>query len=262
MPKTKPTPQLLELPRETKWIIFDLFLKSFTIRPAILETYALPYQWPGHSPDLSVYLALVSTCKELRAEAQAYFEQRCLPKMTFYFDKVPYLYDFYQDVKAAQPDYLKAMRFSLRSRCQLLCPDPNGSEKKAILIFIMNNTTELIPHLVHTSFSVSERPATEGWYESPGGSLHVQHRGTTIIDALHMSTHNLKIVGREIRGLQGSNYLEMTGTFSALDWSGYDHEVVKESYLEALCTGAEELQQNHGNNYTVGMEKLVMALRM
>ena len=254
---------LVGLPRELKWLIFDEFFAAFTIRPPVLDTYALPNQWPEH-PDLRVLLALVSTCKELRAEALSYFEQRCLPTMTFYFDNTPSVYRFYQSVYTRKPEYL-SIQFSLRTRCNLVCPNTLAAENEVTHQFMKSNMEVLDWEPLGLGWHIYTGPGEEGWYkwEVMGGlRSHVAKiKGTSIIDAVHISDGgHLKLVHRGIRKLAMSDYCEMTGTLGALDWRCYDKDAVEYAYLEALSVGGEILENNNTNSYLIGMEKLVSAL--
>lgn len=257
--------QLLALPRELQWLIFDVFLAPLTIkRTPALDIYALPHQWPEH-PDLGSFLTLASACKGVRTEALSYFEQRCLRKMTFYFDNMLSLYKFHQAVTSLKPEYSSA-RFSLRTRCPQICPNLSATENDETHQFMKQNTSDLDWERLGPDWYSYGGPTKEGSHkcEAMGSQcVHaVKHRGKAIIDIIHFEGQNgLKLVHRGIRSLRSSNYWEMLGTLGALSFKEYDPVKAENSYLQALCDGGESLRRSRGGSrYSEGMEKLVEAL--
>ena len=255
---------LLDLPRDIKWLVFDVFLLTYTIRPTDMDIYALPHQWP-EQPDLSIYLALVATCKELRDEVTSYFEERCLPKMTFYFDSLPSLFGFYSVVKTSKPDYLK-IRFSLRNRCAMLTPPCLSWSNGATLDFMYHTMSNFDHGDLYENRPHDNMPKAEGWHDwssvSSGVWIHVHRRGNIIIDTvLAPEDDGLKLTSREIRGPGApSMYWEMTGILDRLDWSKYDDDMVGRRYLDVLSNSAEEFESTPGWSYQNCMEVLVKEL--
>ena len=103
---------LLNIAAELRLKIFDALFKSLTERPKILDSYALPDEWPNN--DFSSYTNLRSTWQQLYEESTAHFEKHYLSRAMFYFDQPGALYQLTERLKKCRPIYHN-VRFSFRT---------------------------------------------------------------------------------------------------------------------------------------------------
>ena len=105
---------LLELPKELRLLIYDSLFQPLVERPEVLDTYALPDEWPDN--DLSSYTNLTLSCEQIHNEAKEHFETHFLCKLTVYFETTPQLHSFHQTVSKLGEAY-QNIQCSLRTPC-------------------------------------------------------------------------------------------------------------------------------------------------
>ncbi|KAK3683050.1 hypothetical protein LTR37_020614 [Vermiconidia calcicola] len=98
-----------------------MLLHPLTERPEHLDTYILVEELP--KTDLSDYLALLRSCKEIHAEVKPHFEQQHLPKTMFCFTNVPALSRFHCKIRTLGPQF-QNIQFLLRTEAVICEQSP------------------------------------------------------------------------------------------------------------------------------------------
>ncbi|KAK3723025.1 hypothetical protein LTR37_002171 [Vermiconidia calcicola] len=111
-----PMSYLLRLPPELRLTIYDMVFRPLAERSEHLDTYMLIEELP--KTDLSDYLALLRTCKDVHGEAKRHFGQQHLPQAIFCFTDDPSLHQFHSKVRTLGPRF-QDIQFLLRTEVRV-----------------------------------------------------------------------------------------------------------------------------------------------
>ncbi|KAK5123301.1 hypothetical protein LTR85_002731 [Meristemomyces frigidus] len=188
------------------------------------DTYRLSSQWPACN--YSTYASLVRTCKQIKGEAVPYFEARFLcTGFTIYCDTVRQFHQVYDSTAALKPAYQDKIRFSLRTKCNLLSRDyALENAEQSSLLRIMAPTFEdwLTKHLSRVRHTFGEQAeAGASWHDCLGCDtrLHVviQHGDGAEEGALVQHYHlpaakeGASVVARQVEGDLSTLYIQVRG---------------------------------------------------
>ena len=222
-----PTPKLSALPMyiDLRLCMYDLLFQDLLVDPKHLDTFVLPNEWPVKS--FALYRTLALVCKQANYEVK---DQRYVGNITIYFDNVPALYKFSQQISTLRPEHAyQKLQVSLRTpvlarswtnRCM-------DQLNKATTSF-MRQCGDFIPLgalFMSTTFPrcVCEGPRGISGHQDYG-LVDAKTRNGRLIHTRQprAASSKMGLTLRQIHGTCGGRYAELRGRVEDLVWKKFD----------------------------------------